>query len=94
MLKKVTEVRYFSLRNLGQTLKSRIYHNWSESNVKPDYTIDMSSSSTKTVLRKVDIQMAQSVSLFIGNNNVNEDMNLSGFELGIGIIQELDKNVK
>jgi len=60
----------------------------------PGFTVDMSLVSTKTVLRKLDIQQAQSVSLFLGNNVINQDFNLSGFELNGGIAQEKDKNVK
>lgn len=94
LLKKIVDIRYFSVKNKGQVLTSRLYRDWDESKVKADFTIDMSSSSTKTVLRKFDIQQAQSVSLFIGNNIVNEDFDLSGFEINGGVSQEKDKNVK
>jgi hypothetical protein len=94
LLKKFVDIRFFSLRNLGQTLLSRLYRDWDETKVKADFSIDMSLASTKTVLRKLDIQQAQSVSLFIGNNAINEDINLSGFELNGGVAQEKDKNVK
>lgn len=94
LLKKVTGLRYFSLNNAGQVLTSRLYHDWDESKVKADFTVDMSSTSTKTVLRQVDIQQAQSFSFFIGNNEIDEDMNLSGYEIVTGVVQQKDKNVK
>lgn len=94
LLKKFVDIRFFAMKNKGQTLTARLYRDWDESKVRADFTIDMSSASTKTILRKLDIQQAQSVSLFIGNNIVNEDFNLSGFEINGGIAQEKDKNVK
>jgi len=93
LLKKIIDVRYFSLHNTGQVLTSRLYRDWDETKVKPDFTIGLT-SSIKSVLRKLDIQQAQSVSLFIGNNVLDEDLNLSGIEINGGIIQEIDKNVK
>lgn len=93
LLKKFIDIRYFSLNNVGQILESKIYRDWDESKVKDAFDIDMSLSSTKTILRKLDIQQAQSISLFIGNNFVDEDLNLTGFELNGGVIQEVDKNV-
>lgn len=93
LLKKFIDIRYFSLNNVGQILASKIYRDWDETKSRDYFDIDMTLPSTKTILRKLDIQQAQSVSLFIGNNFVDEDLNLSGFELNGGIIQEVDKNV-
>lgn len=94
LLKKATDLRIFSLNNAGQVLTFRTYRDWDTTKVKGPFLIDMSSASTKTVLRKLDIEQAQSISIKIENNIVNEDMNISGYELLIDVIQSKDKNVK
>lgn len=94
LLKKITDIRFFSLKNYGQKLSAQIFHDWDNNKFKDIFEIDMSDISVKTVLRKVDIQQALSISLTIGNNVVDEDMALSGMELTIGVIQKKDKNVE
>lgn len=94
LLKKIIGIRFFALKNIGQVLTCRVYHDWDETKVKADFTVDFSTVSIKTILRKLDIQMAQSVSIFIGNNILNQDLRLNGYEVEIGLIQDKDKNVK
>lgn len=92
LLKKIVDIRIFSIKNKGQTLKARLYHDWDETKVKSDLSISMPISK-KTILRQVDTQQAQSFSFFIGNDVINEDLDISGFEIGCGLIQDKDKNV-
>ena len=94
LLKKIIGIRFFALKNIGQVLTCRVYHDWDETKVKADFTVDFSTVSIKTILRKLDIQMAQSVSIFISNNVLNQDLRLNGYEVEIGLIQDKDKNVK
>jgi hypothetical protein len=94
LLKKTTDLRVFSLNNAGQVLTAQVFHDWDTAKFKSPFTIDMSNTDTKTVLKKLDIQLGQSISLKISNNIVDEDMNISGYELLIDVIQGKDKNVK
>jgi hypothetical protein len=94
ILKKLVDIRLFSLKNIGQILYCKIFRDWSEDKTKQEFKIDMSDNTIKTIHRKLDIDQAQSLSLIIGNNNLNEDMKLTGYELGISKIQTKDKNVK
>ena len=93
LLKKFIDIRYFALNNAGQLLSSKIYRDWDESKSRDSIDIDMTNPSTKTILRKIDIQQAQSISLFIGNDYPDENLSLTGFEINGGLIQVLDKNV-
>ncbi len=91
LLKKVTGLRLFSLNNLGQTLTAQIFHDWDEAKLKAPITIAMP-IAIKSIEKKIDIQQAQSFSFKIRNNIINEDMNLSGYEVTTSLIQGLDKN--
>jgi len=94
VLKKATDMRVFSLNNAGQTLQLNYYFDWDVTKTKGPFQMDFSLAATKTVLRKLDIIQNQSFSFRLSNNIVNEDMNITGFEITSGIIQTKDKNVK
>jgi len=94
LLKKTVEIRIFSLNNAGQTLSLSHCHDWTESNLSQVDTVDMSSADTRTILKKISIQQAQSISFVIENNIINEDMDITGYEIGIEVVQRKDKNVK
>jgi hypothetical protein len=93
LLKNVIDARFFSLNNNGQVLSARLYHDWDINKNKPSFIIDFSDPSRKTLLRKLDIQKAQSFSFIIGNNIEDEDFSLSGFEINCVVSQDKDKNV-
>lgn len=94
ILKKVTDVRTFSLNNVGQTIQISPFFDWTETKTGKVLNVNMSSSDTKTVLTKTDIFMHQSFSLMFSNNVLNEDMNITGYEIIADVHQTRDKNVK
>lgn len=94
LLKKATDIRFFSLNNQGQTLNLFYYMNWNEALFKGPFTADMTNTDIKTFHKNLDIIQHQSFSFEIGNSVVNEDLNLSGYEVSTTIIQTKDKNVK
>lgn len=94
LLKKLTDIRVFALNNPGYTLTLQVFRDWDINKFKAPFTIDFTDTSTKTDLRKIDIQMAQSISLKMSNAVIDEDINISGYELLIDVIQSKDKNVK
>jgi len=92
ILKKITDIRLFSLSNLGQMVSLSTYRDWDLSRVKSlSYNMAV---GTFTQLRKIDIDLAQSFSFRIRNNVLNEDLNVSGYDVVCQIIQTRDKNVK
>lgn len=94
LLKKSTDIRFFALNNQGQTISLTYYRDWNESNDNGPYSVDFSSASTKSVLKKLDITQAQSISFKIGNAVIDQDLNLTGYEIICDLIQTRDKNVK
>lgn len=99
LLKKATFLRLYSFNNSGQKISLRYYLNWSEDKCNPPislpgFVIDMSDADTKTVKKNLDIIQNQSFSFEFRNNVIDEDLNISGYEINAEIIQERDKNVK
>ena len=99
LLKKATFLRLYAFNNSGQKLSLRYYLNWSEDKCNPPillpgFVIDMSDADTKTVKKNLDIIQNQSFSFEFRNNVVDENLNISGYEVSTAIIQERDKNVK
>jgi hypothetical protein len=92
ILKKLTGIRFFALNNAGQNVEVTSYWDWNEVNAKDAFTFNMP-STVKTQLRKLDIVQAQSFSFKFRNNVLNEDLNLSGFDIVCQLIQSSDKNV-
>lgn len=92
LLKKATFLRLYSFNNTGQSVLLKYYQDWSESKFKGPFTIDM--TTEKTVKRNLDIIQNQSFSFEFRNNVIDEDLNISGYEVSTAIIQERDKNVK
>lgn len=93
ILKIITDIRLFCLNNLGQDVSITIFWDWSESNARSPITFSMD-ADVKTQLRKVDIVKAQSFSFRIRNNTLNQDLNISGYDVVCNVIQTRDKNVK
>ena len=54
----------------------------------------MSDADTKTIKRNLDVILNQSFSFEFRNAVLNENLNISGYEVNAGITQERDKNVK
>lgn len=94
LLKKATDIRVYAMNNSGQTIEFTYYMDWSLSKIKGPYTINMSSPSIVTIHRNLDIIQNQSFSFRFRNNVINENLNLSGYEVETGVIQKKDKNVK
>lgn len=94
LLKKATFLRIYSFKNAGQKIYLKYFMDWSESKVKGPFEIDMSNTDIKTIKRNLDIIQNQSFSFEFRNNVINEDLNISGYEVNAGVIQERDKNVK
>lgn len=95
LLKKMIGFRIFCLNNKGQTVTGRISWDWGAKEDKSPFLIDdFLNPSVKTKNRKIDIQQAQSISLELSNNVINEDMNISGYEIEMALIQNGDRNVK
>jgi hypothetical protein len=92
LLKKATFLRLYSFNNTGQSVLLKYYQDWSESKFKGPFTIDM--TTEKTVKRNLDIIQNQSFSFEFRNNVIDEDLNISGYEVNTAVIQERDKNVK
>lgn len=94
LLKKATFLRLYSFKNAGQKVSLKYFLDWSESKVKGPFEIDMSDVDIKTIKRNLDVIQNQSFSFEFRNDVIDEDLNISGYEINAGIVQERDKNVK
>jgi hypothetical protein len=94
LLKKATDIRLYAFNNAGQTVLLKYFLDWSESKVKGPFTVNMSDASIKTIHRNLDIILNQSFSFELRNNIIDEDLNISGYEIQTTVIQDNDKNVK
>ena len=94
LLKKATDTRFFAFSNAGQTLQLTYFLDWSTAKFKGPFEIDFSDPLNKTIHKNLDIIQHQSFSFRIQNNVINEDLNLSGYDVSVTVIQTKDKNVK
>jgi hypothetical protein len=94
LLKKATDIRIYSFNNAGQIIQLTYFLDWSDSLFKGPYTADMSSENTKTIHKNLDVIQNQSFSFRFANNVVDQDLNISGYEVSTTVIQLRDKNVK
>lgn len=95
LLKKATDLRIYSFNNLGQTLQLTTYVDWSEAvKSKGPFPCDMSVAATKTLHKSLDIVQHQSFAFRFANNVIDQDLNISGYEVSTTVIQLKDKNVK
>jgi len=94
LLKKATDIRIYAMNNAGQSVELTYYLDWTETKIKGPFTVDFSNPLVKTVHRNLDIIQSQSFSFMFRNNEVDENLNISGYEIETGIIQAKDKNVK
>jgi hypothetical protein len=94
LLKKATDIRIYSMNNAGQKLQLTYFLDWSTSKFKGPFEVNMSDSTIKTIHKNLDIIQNQSFSFRFRNNAINQDLNISGYEVAATVIQMKDKNVK
>lgn len=91
LLKKATFLRLYAFNNVLQKISLKYFLDWDETKFKGPFEFDM---DTVTVKRNLDVIQNQSFSFEFRNNVIDQDLNISGYEINAGIIQERDKNVK
>lgn len=91
LLKKATFLRLYAFKNVLQKISLKYFLDWDETKFKGPFEFDM---DTVTVKRNLDVIQNQSFSFEFRNNVIDQDLNISGYEINAGIIQERDKNVK
>ena len=91
LLKKATFLRIYAFNNPGQNISLKYFLDWSEAKFKGPFLFDMDG---ETIKRNLDVIQNQSFSFEFRNNVIDEDLNISGYEVSAAVVQERDKNVK
>jgi len=91
LLKKATFLRIYAFKNVLQKISLKYFLDWDETKFKGPFEFDMDSV---TVKRNLDVIQNQSFSFEFRNNEIDQDLNISGYEVNTAVIQERDKNVK
>ena len=91
LLKKATFLRLYAFKNTLQKISLKYFLDWDETKFKGPFEFDMDSV---TVKRNLDVIQNQSFSFEFRNNEIDQNLNISGYEVNTAVIQERDKNVK
>lgn len=95
ILKKINGFRIYSFNNKGQEIDFNLHNNWTENRENVSSTIEeMINPNVVTKHQKTGTFTAQSFSLTLKNNKVNQDLSISGYEIDWQNNQFKDKNVK